>query len=49
MAQIKNRIDYTFLMEVLAVQSSISDDSQMAEYIKNKLSNLDVVVEEDVF
>jgi hypothetical protein len=49
MAQIKNRIDYTFLMEVLAVQSSISDDSQMTNYIKNKLSELDVVVEEDVF
>jgi len=49
MDKIKNRIDYTFLMEVLAVQSSTADDSQMTNYIKNKLSEMDVKVEEDAF
>lgn len=47
MDKVKNRIDYTFLMEVLAVQSSGTNDSAMSAYIKNKLSDLDVEVQED--
>jgi tripeptide aminopeptidase len=47
--KVKNRIDYTFLMEVLAVQSSPLDESRMLEYIKKKLTELDVIVEEDSF
>jgi hypothetical protein len=47
MDKVKNRIDYTFLMEVLAVQSSGIDDSAMSAYIKNKLADLEVDVQED--
>jgi tripeptide aminopeptidase len=47
MDKVKNRIDYTFLMEVLAVQTSVLDDTKMSAYIKTKLAELDVEVQED--
>lgn len=47
MEKIKNKIDIRFLAETLAIQSYSKDDLEMVTYIKNKLAQINVTVEED--
>jgi hypothetical protein len=47
MDKIKNRIDVRFLTETLSVQSYSKDDHDMLVYIKDKLAQIDVTVQED--
>src|SRR4030043_1830419 len=47
MEKIKNRIDIRFLIETLAIQSCSRNDQEMLTFIKNKLAQINVTVEED--
>jgi len=47
MDKIKNRVDVRFLTETLTIQSSSNNDMEMLTYIKNKLVQLNITVQED--
>jgi len=47
MEKIKNRIDVRFLAETLAIQTNSYDDHDMLTFIKNKLAQINVTVQED--
>lgn len=47
--KIKNRIDYKTLSETLSIQTKYDDDDAMLVYIKDKLSKMNVDVQEDAY
>jgi tripeptide aminopeptidase len=47
--KIKNRIDYKILSETLSIQTKYGQDEDMLSYIRSRLSNLDVTVQEDSY
>jgi putative aminopeptidase FrvX len=49
MDKIKNKIDVRFLTETLSVQSYSKDDREILVYIKNKLAQINVTVDEDSY
>jgi hypothetical protein len=47
--KIKNRIDYDTLSETLSIQTKYGEDEAMLVYIRSKLEELDVTVQEDTY